>query len=52
MLQESPIEGTGAESRRRTPLESLLSAICNYGQAEYGWLALSSRWVEQRQGYS
>jgi len=36
------------ESGRRKPLKSLVSAICNYTQPQFGWFAFWSDWVEQQ----
>jgi hypothetical protein len=38
------------ESGRRKPLKSLVSAICNYAQPQFGWFAFWNDWIEQRQG--
>jgi len=44
------IEWAEGEAGRRKPLKSLVSAICNYGQPQFGWFAFWSDWIEQRQG--
>ena len=44
------IEWAEGEAGRRKPLKSLVSAICNYTQPQFGWFAFWSDWVEQRQG--
>ena len=44
------IEGAGAETLRRKPLESLVSAVCSYGHAKCRWLAVWCEQVAQRQG--
>jgi hypothetical protein len=44
------IEWAKGEAGRCKPLKSLVSAICNYGQPQFGWFAFWSEWVEQRQG--
>jgi hypothetical protein len=44
------IEWAEGESRRRKPLKSLVSAICNYGQPQFGWLAFWNEWLEEQQG--
>ena len=36
------------EEGRRKPLKSLVSAICNYTQPQFGWLAFWNQWAEQR----
>jgi hypothetical protein len=38
------------EAGRRKPLKSLVSAICNYGQPQFGWFAFWNDWMEQQQG--
>ena len=43
------IEWAGEEGRRK-PLKSLVSAICNYTQPQFGWLAFWNQWAEQRGG--
>ncbi len=44
------IEWAAGESRRRKPLKSLVSAICNYGQPQFGWFAFSNAWLEKERG--
>ena len=44
------IEWAKGESRRRKPLKSLVSAICNYGQPQFGWFAFSNAWLEKERG--
>ncbi|NIV37930.1 MAG: hypothetical protein GWN58_53515 [Anaerolineae bacterium] len=44
------IEWAEGETGRRKPLRSLVSAICNYAQPQFGWFAFWSDWIEQRQG--
>ncbi len=44
------IEWAEGESRRRKPLKSLVSAICNYGQPQFGWFAFWDEWLEEQQG--
>ncbi len=44
------IEWAEGEAGRRKPLKSLVSAICNYTQPQFGWFAFWSGWGEQRQG--
>ena len=46
------IEWAQGESRRRKPLKSLVSAICNYGQPHFGWFAFWDEWLEEQQGAS
>jgi hypothetical protein len=43
------IEWAEGDEGRRKPLKSLVSAICNYAQGQFGWFAFWSEWVEQRQ---
>ena len=38
------------EDGRRKPLKSLVSAICNYTQPQFGWLAFWNQWAEQQGG--
>ena len=38
------------EEGRRKPLKSLVSAICNYAQPQFGWLAFWNQWAEQQGG--
>ena len=38
------------EEGRRKPLKSLVSAICNYTQPQFGWLAFWNEWVQQQRG--
>lgn len=38
------------ESGRRKPLKSLVSAICNYTQPQFGWIAFWEEWAEGQQG--
>ncbi|MFC2015631.1 hypothetical protein ACFLUM_01725 [Chloroflexota bacterium] len=44
------IEWAEGESRRRKPLKSLVSAICNYGQPQFGWFAFWDEWLEEQRG--
>ena len=44
------IEWAEGETGRRKPLRSLVSAICNYAQPQFGWFAFWSDWIEQLQG--
>jgi hypothetical protein len=44
------IEWAEGEEGRRKPLKSLVSAICNYAQPQFGWFAFWNEWVEQQQG--
>jgi hypothetical protein len=44
------IEWAEGEPGRRKPLKSLVSAICNYGQPQFGWSAFWDEREEQRQG--
>ena len=42
--------GWAEEEGHRKPLKSLVSAICNYAQPQFGWLAFWNQWAEQRGG--
>jgi hypothetical protein len=44
------IEWAEGEAGRRKPLKALVSAICNYGQLQFGWFAFWHEWVEGQQG--
>ena len=44
------IEWAEGEEGRRKPLKSLVSAICNYGQPQFGWFAFWNEWLEGQQG--
>jgi hypothetical protein len=44
------IKWAEGESGRRKPLKSLVSAICNYGQPQFGWFAFSNAWLEEERG--
>jgi hypothetical protein len=44
------IEWAEGETRRRKPLKSLVSAICNYAQPQFGWFAFSNAWLEVERG--
>jgi len=44
------IEWAEGESGRRKPLKSLVSAICNYGQPQFGWFAFWDEWLEEQRG--
>jgi hypothetical protein len=44
------IEWAEGEVGRRRPLKSLVSAICNYAQPQFGWFAFWHEWVEGQQG--
>jgi hypothetical protein len=44
------IQWAEGEEGRRKPLKSLVSAICNYAQPQFGWFAFWNDWIEQRQG--
>jgi hypothetical protein len=44
------IEWAGGETGRCKPLKSLVSAICNYGQPQFGWFAFWNDWIEQQRG--
>ena len=44
------IEWAGGELGRSKPLKSLVSAICNYGQPQFGWFAFWNDWIEQQRG--
>jgi hypothetical protein len=44
------IEWAEGESGRRKPLKSLVSAICNYGQPQFGWFAFWNDRLEEQQG--
>jgi hypothetical protein len=44
------IEWAGGEAGRRKPLKSLVSAVCNYAQPQFGWFAFWNEWAEQRGG--
>jgi len=44
------IEWAEGEAGRRKPLKSLVSAICNYAQPQFGWFAFWHEWVEGQQG--
>lgn len=43
-------EWAEGEAGRRRPLKSLLSAICNYAQPQFGWFAFWNEWLERQQG--
>jgi hypothetical protein len=42
------IEWAEGEAGRRKPLKSLVSAICNYAQPQFGWFAFWNGWIEQQ----
>jgi hypothetical protein len=44
------IEWAEGELGRRKPLKSLVSAICNYGQPQFGWFAFWNGRLEEQQG--
>jgi hypothetical protein len=44
------VEWSEGTSRRRKPLKSLVSAICNYVQPQFGWFAFWNGWIEQQRG--
>jgi len=44
------IEWAEGETGRRKPLRSLVSAISNYAQPQFGWFAFWHEWVEGQQG--
>ena len=44
------IEWAEGEAGRRKLLKALVSAICNYGQPQFGWFAFWHEWVEGQQG--
>ncbi len=44
------LEWAEGDDGRRKPLKSLVSAICNYGQPQFGWFAFWQEWLEAQQG--
>ena len=44
------VEWAEGEAGRRKPLKSLVSAICNYVQPQFGWFAFWNDWIEQQRG--